>query len=1194
MNELNEEVNTQEAKIDEYLLIPQKEDEKKDDNFDQNIYPVFINNPLLNDKQENNKTNTSKYHWFNFLAKILMEQFSRLVNVYFLVIAVLQSIKEVSYSGGSPVILLPLSFVISLNGLKDLYEDFKRKKSDRAENNSKCLIYNNTTQNFETKKWSQIKLGDIIKVNNNEQFPADLILLSSSDENGICYVETKNIDGETNLKFQEANENLHKKIKNNENILSTIKCVCVTKQPNEFIYKFDATLYETDELGNIIDKNNCILLNKKQFLLKGCYLRQTDYIIGVAIYIGQHTKSMINSPNLKSKHSSVEMNMNKYVIYIFLIQVCLSAIMSIFYIILYHTGFNEYKDYIYPDHKKKENIFRTFLIITFTWVIVCTNFVPISLLVTMETIKFVQGMFMEFDIDMYSKKDMSGCKVQTSTLNEELGQIKYVFSDKTGTLTKNYMTFKMMSIGNDIYGDEENNNDRINNNEIIENSDINNNINTNIDSNINNNINIDKDKNDKELKDKYGSITNVNFYDKNNKFKNVLISENSRKNNLIHEFMLCLSLCNSVIIDTKEKEKNGNINYQGSSPDEISLVYFARSQNYILSNRAIDKTITLIINDEEKQYILLNTLEYSSERKRMSVIIKNPEGKIILYVKGADSIIEKLLSNKSKISDIYTSTIHNLDIFAKKGLRTLMLAYKELSEDEYNVWNNKLEELNKNINHTDEDINLLYDEMEKELNVLGATAIEDQLQDDVDKTIKSMMDTGMKVWMLTGDKLDTAKNIAISCKLFDEKMKIYEIKNYESLEKLKLSLISIIRQEDFYNENIIKGLLISSDILEIIFQNEMLLNAFYGICIKCLSVVCCRVSPKQKAQLVNLIRVTGNSITMAVGDGANDVGMITEANVGVGIEGKEGTQAARASDYSIKEFSHLTKLLFFHGRECYRRNCWVILYNFYKNILFVTPMIYSGIISLFSGTTIYDPWIYQFYNIFYSFLPCFWFGIYNYEFEKEELVNNPKYYIQGIYKKLFHIKRFLKSIILGFIEAGIIFIISNFWFNKGNNDGTTNDFYAIASVTYAAVVFISNLKAILDTSIHEIISISCVILGIIAYFLSVFVYSSDYILSKEIIIKSYILDNITNIVFNNKFFLCVFASCTICYFLEVVCKKYPILFGWVIEGENLLPYKEINNDKEFFQHIGNYEGEELLSAYSKASSHSSLGERIKD
>ena len=456
------------------------------------------------------------------------------------------------------------------------------------------------------------------------------------------------------------------------------------------------------------------------------------------------------------------------------------------------------------------------------------------------------------------------------------------------------------------------------------------------------------------------------------------------------------------------------------------------------------------------------------------------------------------------------------------------------------------------------------------------------------------METGMKVWMLTGDKFDTAKNIAISCKLFEENMKIYEIKNDENIKQLKSSLVNILKQEEFYDEDIKKGLLISSDALEIIFEDEILLNVFFGICIKCLSVACCRVSPKQKAQLVNLIRISANSITMAIGDGANDVGMITEANVGIGIEGKEGTQAARASDYSIKEFSHLKKLLFFHGRECYRRNSWVILFNFYKNVLFVAPMIFCGTISLFSGTTIYDPWIHQFYNTFYCFLPCFWFGIYNYEYEKEELINNPKYYIQGIYKKLFHIKRFIKFILMGFIEGCIIFIISNYWFNKGNSDGTTNDFYSISSVIYTGVVIISNLKVVLDTSIHEIVSISCVVLGILAYFLSIFVYSDDYIFSEEVIIQSYILDNISMIVFNSKYFLCLLGSCTICYFLEIVCEKYPIIFGWVIEGKDLPPFKEEINDSQFYHEYSKYDDEELLTVYSRGSSRASLIDDIKN
>ena len=247
------------------ILISEKEDEKN--NIENDFYAVFINNNSMNDPQETNIIDTSKYRWYNFLSKILMEQFSRLANVYFLMIAILQANKDVTNTNGTPVVLLPLTLVVSLNGLKDLYEDHKRKKSDKEENNSECLVYDNLSQDFIYKKWSQVKLGDIIKVRKNEQFPADLILLSSSDENGICYVETKNIDGETNLKFQEANEILHKKIKDGEN-LSKLKYVCVTKQPNEYIYKFEGTLYETDEKGNIENRNNFILLNKKQLLLR--------------------------------------------------------------------------------------------------------------------------------------------------------------------------------------------------------------------------------------------------------------------------------------------------------------------------------------------------------------------------------------------------------------------------------------------------------------------------------------------------------------------------------------------------------------------------------------------------------------------------------------------------------------------------------------------------------------------------------------------------------------------------------------------------------------------------------------------------------------------------------------------------------------------------------------------------------------
>ena len=424
-------------------------------NIDEDIYAVFINNHKMNDQNEKNKIQTSKYKWFNFLAKILMEQFSRLANAYFLIIAVLQSVKELSYSGGTPIMLLPLSFVVALNGLKDMYEDFKRKKSDKKENNSECQVYNSNNKKFEKKQWRDIKLGDIIKVENNQQFPADLLLLSTSDENGISYVETKNLDGEINLKFRQANKSIHDSIFNKDySKLSTLKYVCITKPPNEFIYKFDATLYKTDPDGTVSDPTQFHLFNNSSFLLRGCTLRQTEYIIGVAIYVGHNTKSMINSPDLRAKHSSVEIEMNKHLIAIFITQLIISIILSISYVIIYSKNFYGLWKYFFDNEKNEVNkdFMSLFVKMAGTWVVINTNFVPISMLVTMETIKFFQAMFMEWDIDMFDKETSIGCKVQSSTLNEELGQIKYIFSDKTGTLTKNYMKYKMMSIGDDIYG----------------------------------------------------------------------------------------------------------------------------------------------------------------------------------------------------------------------------------------------------------------------------------------------------------------------------------------------------------------------------------------------------------------------------------------------------------------------------------------------------------------------------------------------------------------------------------------------------------------------------------------------------------------------------------------------------------------------------------------------------------------------
>ena len=1072
---------------------------------EEDIYAVFINNQEMNDKNEKNKIQTSKYKWFNFLAKILMEQFSRIANAYFLVIAVLQSVKELSYSGGTPIMLLPLSFVISLNGLRDMYEDFKRKKSDKKENSSICFIYDTMSKSFEQKQWHDIKLGDIIKVENNQQFPADLLLLSTSDENGISYVETKNLDGEINLKFKQANKKIHDKIYNKDlSKLSNLFYVCVTKPPNEFIYKFDATLYPTEINGNIEDPEQFILFDNSSFLLRGCTLRQTEYIIGAAIYVGHNTKSMINSPDLRAKHSSVEIEMNKHLIAIFLTQVILSTILSIVYVILYSKNFLGLWKYFFDKEKNDvDNEFmEIFVKMTGTWIVINTNFVPISLLVTMETIKFFQAMFMEWDIDMFDKETSIGCKVQSSTLNEELGQIKYVFSDKTGTLTKNYMKYKMMSIGESIYGNYkkdkfEENEININDKEIINENKI----------GINNdNENLIKDSNNNNcLKDKYGEIENVEFIDINNSFAKDIKDEN--KKNLINEFLLCLSLCHTVLIDNKKKKEKGVLEYQCSSPDEKALVYFSRSQNYILKNKSLDDKITLEIFGKEETFELLNILEYSSERKRMSVIVKTEKNNYMVYAKGADSMIELLLRDEDKNSKILDKTREYLKLFSVNGLRTLMI-------------------------------------------------------DNVDKIINDIMITGMRIWMLTGDKLDTAKNIAISCKLFKNDMKIMEIKEHATNEELKIELTKKLNDNVFLDNNINVGLLIGGEELEKIFADTELLNLFFELSINCLSVVCSRVSPKQKGQLVNLIKSTEKAVTLAIGDGANDVGMINEANVGVGIQGKEGSQAARASDYAIKEFSHLKKLLFFHGRESYRKNSWVILYNFYKNVLFVSPMICSAFITFFSGITTYDPFVHQLMNTIYTAIPPGWFGVFNYEYSKNELMNNPRYYIQGIYKSCYHFRGLIRSFGLGAVEGSIIFLCGHFWYKYGNIDGTQNDFWAIGTVMMAAVVIQANLKLALDMSYYDYYSIIIIVLSVLLYIFTIAIADSDWLLSKSIVTGFYILDNFKEVIIDLKFLFCMILVCVFCSFIEIFANKVLILYGFIVEGKLLPPYKRINKERK--------------------------------
>ena len=1117
-----------------------------------------------------NRISTSKYTWYNCVPKIIVEQFSKMSNVYFLIIAVFQCIKEISNADGRPIILMPLLIVVVVNGVKDFWEDLKRKKSDDDENNRRVFIYNRRNCSFEKKKWMDVVVGDVIKVYDNEYFPADCVLLASTAKKYNCHVETKNLDGETSLKFKKAikefvnvikddnsNCNSHNGIK--EEMFVNIQGHLITKQPNEYIYSFSGVFEFTNCCSNgntlltnsmimstttdhnnnnddnmitnnthTVHKSKRVLIENDSFLLRGCSLQQTDAIYGLVVYVGHNTKIMKNSPAARSKISTIEHIMNMQIIFIFIFQAILSLLGASFCMYKLHD-INEV-----PLYLRDQSIDFTFFLKRLgTWTVLLNNLVPISLLMTIEMVKYVQGFFISWDYQLYDVSTRSPAKVQTSTLNEELGQVRYIFSDKTGTLTKNDMKFKRMVIGNCSYGvSKELLKCKMQTSNLLFSSGI-----DSSDEYEYDDVNaksIDNTSNTNALRDKYGEITNFNFNDVT--FNQHITNESSEQFNNIHLFFTCLATCHSVIIDEKKQDK-GILSYQSSSPDETALLNCARYYKYIFNGRDINNNI-LILNkhDELIQYKLLCNFPYSSERKRMSVVIQFPTGEIMLFIKGADIAVLPNVTSKPPNID------QHIQEYSDEGLRTLMIAYREITLDEYNristLYQNAMSSTHEKYKLLDE----LATSVEHDLILLGITGIEDELQDNVGETIKDLANAGIKIWVLTGDKKETAKTIGFSCNLLDsDSFVIYDmpegLQGEEVYNQLKQFAFDYNKQKNDNKMNKKQksfALLISQYELTIVMNNEKYKKLFYQLASKCKTVLCCRVTPKQKAQMVHLIKTNQPSTTtLAVGDGANDVNMITSANIGIGIIGVEGKQAARASDYAVGQFQFIKRLLFVHGRESYRKNSFIVVYNFYKNFLFVIPQFILGFESLFGGQTIYEPFIYQLYNILFAAFPIIWFGIYDRQISDALLMNNPKYYTQGIVGKLFGKKRFWKWILYGLIHAIILYVyLFRLIKMPYNTLGDTQDLKLSGSICYSAVVIIVNVKVVQTTSTHSVVSVVLVVVSITMYFL--------FVAGMSGFSSVYNCGNFEKMMTSLSYYLkigCVVAICTVMDVgLKTVCK----------------------------------------------------------
>jgi phospholipid-transporting ATPase len=332
----------------------------------------------------------------------LFEQYSKASNIYFLVIMCMQMVKVISISDGQPAMLPPMIFVILASMLKDGYEDYKRHRDDRAENEELTEVYNHSRGCFTFVEWQSVQVGDIVRVRRDSYFPADMLLLHSSGPSGLSYVETKNLDGESNLKIRSVCKELLSKRYENENELRNLTCIIGCEAPNNHLYKFDGTLYlPNEEMGDSARTNNQVPLYNNHIVLRGMSLRNTEEIYGWVLYTGRETKIQMNQAKHAYKTSTVMRITYRAIISIFVAQAVFGSIAAV----LGATWMVKNLDVPYMnfsmEDKWNSNFWLNLLKMVGTWMLIMTNCVPISLLVSLEVIKLWQGSFMGWDVLMY-------------------------------------------------------------------------------------------------------------------------------------------------------------------------------------------------------------------------------------------------------------------------------------------------------------------------------------------------------------------------------------------------------------------------------------------------------------------------------------------------------------------------------------------------------------------------------------------------------------------------------------------------------------------------------------------------------------------------------------------------------------------------------------------------------------------------
>ncbi|KAK9454092.1 hypothetical protein V1511DRAFT_489049 [Dipodascopsis uninucleata] len=896
------------------------------------------------------------------------------------------------------------------------------------------------TAKFKKDFWKNVRVGDFVRIKNDDQIPADIVILSTSDSDGACYVETKNLDGETNLKVKQA-------LRCGQGIRHSRDCeraafIIESEAPHPNLYSYSGVIrwsQRDPERPEVPPQEMAEPISINNLLLRGCSLRNTEWVIGVVMFTGHETKIMLNAGETPTKRSRIARELNINVLYNFVLLFIICMIVGVIEGLRWRKSGNTIQWFEFGSIGGTPALDG--LVTFFTAVIMFQSLVPIALFITLEIIKTIQALFIWSDVNMYYEPIDQPCIPKSWNISDDLGQIEYIFSDKTGTLTQNIMELKKVTVNGVSYGEAYT--------EAMAGIQKRQGLNVEEESaKANEHIAETKAQMIEDLKsihdNPYMNTDKITFI-ASDYVADMMGESGDEQADATNNFMLALALCHSVLPEHVSNEPP-EIQFKAQSPDEAALVATARDMGFTLVDRT-QRGVVLNIQGQVQEYQVLTTLEFNSTRKRMTAIVRMPDdGRIMLFCKGADSIIySRLKANEQH--ELKEATAEHLEQFANEGLRTLCIAQRELSEEEYNLWSKQYDDAAAALVDREDKVEIAADRIERELVLLGGTAIEDRLQDGVPDAISLMGQAGIKLWVLTGDKVETAINIGFSCNILDTSMELIviqlpqdstladaESKLMEYMDKyfhLKGTVEELAQaKKDHRPPPPTHAVIIDGESLKLMLD-ETLRTRFLLMCKQCRSVLCCRVSPAQKAAVVKMVKNGLDVMTLAIGDGANDVAMILAADVGVGIAGEEGRQAVMSSDYAIGQFCYLTRLILVHGRWSYRRLGETIANFFYKNLIFTLSLFWYQIFNDFDCSYLFDYTYILLYSLAFTSLPIIFLGVFDQDVSDKISLAVPELYQRGMLRLEWTQKKFWIYMFDGAYQSVVCFFFTYALFASG-------------------------------------------------------------------------------------------------------------------------------------------------------------------